>query len=69
MHNTISATPELEGSTVSEYMNLRRRRGSSTMASNKHKRGQRILEAHVYKPVLVDSINDRNGELELIPDT
>merc|ERR1719263_235137 len=47
-------------------MNLRnRRRGSSTMTSNKHnKRGARILEQHVYKPVLIDSVNDREDNLD-----
>jgi hypothetical protein len=63
MHNTITAggTPQIEGRTVSEYMNLRnRRRGSSTMTTTKNKsRGQRILETNVYKPVLIDSVNDR----------
>lgn len=69
MHNTITATP-LEGQTVSAYMNLRnRRRGSSTMTTNK-KRGARMLEQHVYKPVLIDSVNDREDQNKIeIPDT
>jgi len=59
MHNTITAGAHLEGQTVHDYMNLRnRRRGSSTMTSNK-KRGGRIMEKHVYKPVMMDSVNDR----------
>ena len=53
MLNTICATPQLEGSTVSEYMKVRNRRGSSTLTSNnKQRRGQKILEAHIYKPIL-----------------
>ena len=60
MHNTITATPHIEGQTVSDYMNLRnRRRGSTQMTSNK-KRGPRPLDQHVYKPVLIDSVNDRD---------
>ena len=59
MHNTITASPHIEGQTVSDYMNMRnRRRGSSTMTSNK-KRGTRILEQHIYKPTKIDSMNDR----------
>lgn len=52
-------------------MNLRnRRRGSSTMTTTKNnKRGQRILETHVYKPVLIDSVNDREDQQLDIPDT
>ena len=69
MHNTITATPHIEGQTVSDYMNIRnKRRGSSTMTSNKHnKRGARILEQNVYKPVLIDSVNDRedNHRIEI----
>jgi len=62
MHNTITASPHIEGQTVSDYMNMRnRRRGSSTMTSNK-KRGNRIIEQNVYKPVLIDSVNDRDDQ-------
>lgn len=51
-------------------MNMRnRRRGSSTMTSNK-KRGNRILEQNVYKPVIIDSVNDREDQQKLdIPET
>ena len=63
MHNTITATPHIEGQTVSDYMNLRnRRRGSSTMTSNKKRGANRMIEQHVYKPVLIDSVNDREDQ-------
>ena len=70
MHNTITAAPHIEGQTVSDYMNMRnRRRGSSMMQTSNKKRGGRIIEQNAYKPVMIDSVNDRDHNTIDIPDT